>query len=122
MIVTLKKSSHFKEVLSNGKKVATKGMVVVAINQKCLDLELDKQIYLGYIASKKLGNAVVRNRIKRRLRAVVKEVLSPIGNQSLCYVIIGRKAAFDRPYDNLKKDLKYAYHQFSSLYNMDDDL
>lgn len=89
----------------------TKGLILIALPKETLEFPDDDQIlHLGYIASKKLGNAVVRNRIKRRLREIMRGTLLPLPNQQLCYVIIGRKAAFDRPFDALKKDCVYAYH------------
>jgi ribonuclease P protein component len=62
----------------------------------------------GFTITKKLGNAVTRNRIRRRLKAAVSAV-SPIhacpGHD---YVIVARRAAFDRPYASLISDLERA--------------
>ena len=48
---------------------------------------------VGYTCSKKLGNAVARNRAKRRLRALAREVLADEGRQGWDYVLVGRPAA-----------------------------
>ncbi|UWP92560.1 ribonuclease P protein component [Aliiroseovarius crassostreae] len=61
---------------------------------------------IGYTCSKKVGNAVARNRAKRRLRAIAREVLPTHGKPGWDYVLIGRKdATATRPYNDLVEDL-----------------
>jgi ribonuclease P protein component len=63
-------------------------------------------IRVGFTCSKKLGNAVTRNRAKRRLRAVAREVLPKRGHPGWDYVLIGRPGeTVSRPYQALKSDL-----------------
>ena len=50
-------------------------------------------IRVGYVCSKKLGNAVARNRAKRRLRAIAKEVLTLRGRAGWDYLLVGRPNA-----------------------------
>jgi ribonuclease P protein component len=50
-------------------------------------------IRVGFTCSKKLGNAVTRNRAKRRLRAVVRQVLASAGLPGWDYVVVGRPGA-----------------------------
>lgn len=60
----------------------------------------------GFTATKKLGGAVVRNRIKRRLRAAARDVLQHA--QTPCdLVFIGRAATVDCPYQSLLKDMRW---------------
>ena len=69
----------------------------------------DPSIRVGYTCSKKVGNAVARNRAKRRLREVARMVLPSLGRAGWDYVLIGRKdATAARPFDLLKGDLIYA--------------
>lgn len=69
----------------------------------------DPTIRVGYTCSKKIGNAVARNRAKRRLRAVVADVLLPGAQPGWDYVLIGRPGVtIDRDFQALKADLAYA--------------
>jgi len=64
---------------------------------------------VGFTCSKKVGNAVARNRAKRRLRAAAHEVLPVSGRIGWDYVLIGRKDfTAERPFEALKGDLIHA--------------
>lgn len=65
-------------------------------------------IYLGFTATKKIGNAVLRNRAKRRLRAAACDILRVQGRAEFDYVLIARKNTVQSPYDALCRDLKNA--------------
>lgn len=63
-------------------------------------------IGVGFTASKKVGNAVLRNRAKRRMRALAREILVKKGKLGHDYVLIARKnATTEFPYDILQHDL-----------------
>lgn len=67
------------------------------------------RIRVGFTASKKVGNAVARNRAKRRLRALAREVLPEHGRPGWDYVLIARYEATNSiPYADLKRDLAVA--------------
>ena len=69
-------------------------------------------IRVGFTCSKKVGNAVMRNRAKRRLRALAREVLAGKGHPGWDYVLVGRPGAtVDRPYAALQADLDRALGQ-----------
>ncbi|MEZ5714189.1 MAG: ribonuclease P protein component [Paracoccaceae bacterium] len=64
---------------------------------------------VGFTCSKKVGNAVARNRAKRRLREAARAVLPDHGRPGWDYVLIGRaEATAARPFDALMRDLIYA--------------
>jgi len=63
---------------------------------------------VGFTVSKKVGNAVARNRAKRRLRAAAADVLSASAAPGIDYVLIGRRQTLERPYGALKQDLETA--------------
>lgn len=63
----------------------------------------------GFTVTKALGGAVVRNRIRRRLRAAITDIVAAGHARDMHdYVIIARSAALDRPFVDLKKDLEQA--------------
>lgn len=68
----------------------------------------------GVTVSKRVDKrAVVRNQIKRRLRSLANDVILQYGHPDYDYVLIGRAAAKDRPYDKLINDLRYCLHQLN---------
>ncbi len=107
----LKKSSHFKIILNKGDKWVTKSFVLIATPLSCIDIL--KEFYEGHIgygvvASKKVGNAVCRNKAKRRLRHIIHDHLTAIGNPNYIYLFIARKEILTYDFDQLSKDLKWS--------------
>ena len=66
-------------------------------------------VRLGFTCSKKVGNAVARNRARRRLKAAACEVAPSLGLSGCDYVLIGRTLTIDYPFDALKRDLGRAF-------------
>ncbi len=66
-------------------------------------------IRVGFTCSKKVGNAVARNRAKRRLREVARLALPELGRDGWDYVLVGRKeVTATLPFDQLLADLRRA--------------
>lgn len=63
---------------------------------------------IGFTASKKVGNAVARNRAKRRLRAAAAAILPLSGRAAHDYVLVARVATISRPFPELSRDLRNA--------------
>ncbi len=73
-------------------------------------------IRVGFTASKKVGNAVVRNRAKRRMRSLAFDLLKTRGKKGHDYVLIARNnATVECSYDILKRDLHSALERVSKM-------
>ncbi|MDE4138371.1 ribonuclease P protein component [Phaeobacter sp. QD34_24] len=89
---------------ARARRQGSKGMMVQGSNRRD-----EGGIRVGFTCSKKVGNAVARNRAKRRLREVARMVLPTHGRPGWDYVLIGRaEDTAQRPFEELKRDLIYA--------------
>nr|WP_316015149.1 ribonuclease P protein component [Roseobacter sp. HKCCA0434] len=93
---------------SRARKHAAKGMIVQMRTRRA-DEPSPTSIRVGFTCSKKVGNAVARNRAKRRLREVARAVLPGEGRAGQDYVLIGRNTiTAERDFEALKQDLRDA--------------
>jgi ribonuclease P protein component len=105
--VTIAKRADFVRA-SRAKRIALKGFILQA-RKRGGDEPDAGQIRIGYTCSKKVGNAVARNRAKRRLLAVAREVLTQNGVAGYDYVLIGRNTVTaTRPFTDMLADLRHA--------------
>jgi ribonuclease P protein component len=68
----------------------------------------DPAMRLGLTVSKKVGNAVVRNRMKRRFRELARKILPQAGHEGADHVLIGRQSGIERDFALLEADLRRA--------------
>jgi len=68
----------------------------------------DMTMRVGFTVTKKIGNAVVRNRMKRRFRALARDMLPDHGIAGADHVLIGRAGGIERDYASLADELKRA--------------
>jgi ribonuclease P protein component len=68
----------------------------------------EPEVRVGFTVTRKVGNAVARNRAKRRLRAAAAEIFPRLGRVGTDYVVIGRVATLTRPFESLRADLEQA--------------
>jgi ribonuclease P protein component len=69
---------------------------------------------MGFTVTKKIGNAVVRNRMKRRLRMLARELLPAGGIAGADHVLIGRDGGIERDYALLRAELDKALRKVAS--------
>jgi ribonuclease P protein component len=72
-------------------------------------------IRVGFTVSRKVGNAVVRNRVRRRLREAARLVIPGQARPDLDYVLVGRQAAIARDFAALAQELVEALKRLKAL-------
>jgi len=112
-LVRLKTRADFLRVAATRRRAVRPGLLLQAARRSPGDESSDAggAIRVGFTASRKVGNAVVRNRAKRRLRAAAAEVLARDGRPGTDYVLIARAGTGKRPYAELVGDLEAALRQ-----------
>lgn len=109
----LTRRPEFLRVARGRCKKVMPGVVVQALPRDGTRAD-EGEARLGITASRKVGNAVQRNRVRRRLRAAAREILPVEGAAGMDYVVIGRKATLDRPYADLLRDLRTAVRKLNA--------
>ena len=87
-----------------GKRAATPGFILLLRRRD----DGDDAARVGFTVTRKIGNAVIRNRLKRRLRALVREVFPDHGHAGADHVLIGRGEGLTRDFAALAADLQGA--------------
>ena len=109
-IPCLNKRLQFTNVARFGKKFVSNAFIVQAIEtNESQDLGVGR---FGFIVTKKNGNAVVRNLIKRRLKSIVQNNLKMKQVPVLDYVVIARVGCVDIKYHDLEKNFESAFAFF----------
>ena len=98
----IKKRSIFLLVRNKGKFVTGKSLNVQFLE----DRDLNEIICVGYTATKRIGNAVKRNKAKRLLRELAKTALIKYGKINSYYVLIAKNSIFNTPFSALEIELK----------------
>jgi ribonuclease P protein component len=104
-LTRLTRRGEFLKVASRGRKAARPGLVLQAMPQPSGGLRL------GFTATKKIGNAVARNRAKRRLREAARLTLGVAPPKGWDLVLVARDATGARDWQKLLGDLRGALRQ-----------
>ena len=101
-IVSLSKNQDFKSILT-GRKISNKYLTIFF---KKLSGKDARKLNLSIVTKKKIGNAVKRNKIKRRLRNIMNYAVKKIDiNLRYCYLLIAKISVLNDPYENIKQTL-----------------
>ena len=101
-ITSLSKNEDFKSILG-GKKISNKYLTIFF---KKLSDKDEKKLNISFVTKKKIGNAVRRNKIKRRLRNMMNDASKKIDlNLKYCYLLIAKISVLNEPYENIKETL-----------------
>ncbi|UDB49737.1 ribonuclease P protein component [Bacillus safensis] len=105
----LKKNEEFQKVFKKGQSMANRQFVIYQLDQPN-----QVELRLGLSVSKKIGNAVIRNRIKRLIRQVFLEEGHKL-KQEKDYIVIARKPASELTFEETKKSLQHLFRK-SAVY------
>jgi ribonuclease P protein component len=86
---------------NRGKRYATPGFVLLVKDRQ----DESPDIRLGITITKKVGNAVIRNRMRRRFRALAQEMLAQNGKAGADHILIGRDSGIERDFAALRADM-----------------
>ena len=101
-IIALSKNEEFKSLLKK-KKVSNKYVTIFFGN---LQNKSDKKLNISFVTKKKIGNAVKRNKIKRRLRNIMNDAVKKISIKfKYSYLVIAKSTMLNNDFKNIKETL-----------------
>ena len=98
---------------NRGKRYATPGFVLLVFDRR----DEDAAKRLGITITKKVGNAVVRNRMRRRFRELMREMLADKGKAGADHILIGRDGGIEKDFGELRADMARALDKLCSSLN-----
>jgi len=117
VVPRLKRRSEFLRVAGARRKAVLRGLILQARRHAASDRISGSvpPIRVGFTVSRKVGNAVARNRARRRLRAAVELVMPAHAKGGHDFVVIGRAETLRRPFTALVADLKAALERLDAI-------
>jgi len=107
-ILALSKNEEFKNLL-NKKKLSNK---YVTIFFGILDNKNNKVLNISFVTKKKIGNAVKRNKIKRRLKNILNDAVKKISIKfNYSYLVIAKPTMLNNEYTNIKETLFQSFEK-----------
>ena len=105
-LLSLSKNEEFKSLLS-GKKISNKYLTIFF---KSLSGKSNNYLNISFVAQKKLGNAVKRNKIKRRIKMIMTQISKIIKiNLNYSYLIIAKKTIINAKFFDIKETILKDY-------------
>jgi ribonuclease P protein component len=99
-LTIIKKRADFLAA-NGGKRASTPGFILLVRDRQ----DQDQEMRVGFTVTKKIGGAVVRNRMKRRFRALAREIVPAKGVPGADHVMIGRANGIEREFGLLRTEL-----------------
>ena len=110
---SLKKSGQFKKVLK-GKKLNTNYYSIFAARNFILP-KYKTKLLISFVVKKKIGNAVKRNKIRRKLKSIVQKLLKKKGaiNKDYTYIVFGKSNAYSQKQDVLVPSMEKSFSKLN---------
>ena len=109
---SLKKNSHFETVLKN--RVINNDLFSIYRTKNFIKKKDSvKKLHISFVMRKKIGNAVKRNRIKRKLKSIVQKLLkiNSAINSNYTYIIFGKAKVYEEQNKNLFEKIKESFKE-----------
>ena len=109
---SLKKSDHFKKALKE-KKTHTEFFSIFAA-KNFIPKKNKPVLLISFVMKKKIGNAVKRNKIRRKLKAIVNKLLKIKGaiNSNYTYIVFGKSKAYEKEHKILFSEMQKSFKKF----------
>ena len=109
---SLKKNNHFKLALKD-KKVHSDFFSIFA-TKNFISSKNKSLLHISFVMKKKIGNAVKRNKIRRRLKAIVHRLLKIKGaiNTNYTYIVFGKSKAYEKDHKILFSTMQESFKKF----------
>ena len=109
---SLKKNNHFKLALKE-KKIHTDFFSIFAAKNFIADKNKNL-LHISFVMKKKIGNAVKRNKIRRKLKAIVVRLLKKRGaiNKNYTYIVFGKSKAYEKDHKILFTTMQKNFEKF----------
>ena len=101
----MRKNGQFQRVYKKGKPAAAREISLLYLK--------GPRLLVGFSVSRKVGKAVVRNKVRRRLRECFRPLMGDVKNG--LYVVVARPAAAEAAFDALEKDVRYLLRKHGAL-------
>jgi len=109
-ILALSKNEEFKKLL-NKKRLSNKYVIIFF---GILENKNNKRLNISFVTKKKIGNAVKRNKIKRRLRNIINDAVKKVSIKlNYSYLVIAKPSMLNSEYTNIKETLFQSFKKIN---------